>query len=118
MRVLRVLIDRDAVQKTACDKWAVDLPVLEAMYENIGSVTVLEEYEVEAERTPEEEYERLKRTYGKNSTGIYWAEYVYGRNLAAIAQAMAGPPEVFEQKEPPVTSEVAKKKPGKRKPAE
>lgn len=91
MRVLKVLIDRDAVQKTACEKWAADLPVLRAMYgEDQVVVTGFYDADVE-ERSPQEEFERLRKTYGeKPKAGMSWAEYCYGRSNDAITRAMRG----------------------------
>lgn len=92
MRVLKLLIDRDAVQKTACEKWAADLPVLRAVYGDDDRVIVQGFYDVDVEeRSPQEEYERLKKTYGiKPQTDIPWVEYVYGRSMDALSRAMKG----------------------------
>lgn len=108
MRVYRCIIDRDAVQKTACEKWAADIPVLRAIYGEDGEVIVIGQFEAEADRSPEEEYERLKRTYGmRQASGVPWAEYVYGSGrggLMALAEAMKGIEQEVPVIEVPTTS--------------
>lgn len=127
MRVLQLLIDRDAVQKTACEKWAADLPILRALYGDDDKVVVLGYYDVDVEeRSPHEEYERLKKTYGlKPQTDTPWVEYIYGRSMDALAQAMkgeglfnsgeeAGETVAIKEIKPPPTTSAPKKKAAKK----
>lgn len=112
MRCYTVIIDRDAVQKTACEKWAADLPILRAMYGDEGAVVVVGYHDVEADRSADEEYERLRKTYGLKDGNVPWVEYVYGRSVSALERAMQGDEleeEDLEKVEPPKTSAVPKK---------
>lgn len=110
MRAYTCIIDRDAVQKTACEKWAADLPILRAIYGDDGAVVVLGHRDLESDRSPEEEYERLLKTYGTKEGGVPWVEYVYGRSLGALEKAMEGDDfEDTEAIEVPTTSAVSKR---------
>lgn len=120
MRCYTVIIDRDAVQKTACEKWAADLPILRAMYGDEGAVVVVGYHEVEAERSADEEYERLRKTYGLKDGNVPWVEYVYGRSLSALERAMQGDEldeEDLVEVKPPTTSAEPKKAKAKPKKA-
>lgn len=119
MRVLQLLIDRDAVQKTACEKWAADLLILRAMYGDDERVTVLGYRDVEDDRSPQEEYERLRKTYGNRpESNVPWVEYIYGRSMDSLAKAMEGEgvldpmldADVKEAAKAPTTSTPATKK--------
>lgn len=133
MLAFTVIVHRDAVQKSASEKWGADLPILAAMYEPAGGIEVLSKRDVELdeERDASDERARLERTYGQHTkggaaSGVSWCEYVYGRSNDAIRRAMAGDFDGMIEaglqadvpvQEPPVTDAPQKKKPAKKKPA-
>lgn len=103
LRQILVKVQRDPMTAIAAVIGAHELPILEVLHGE-GSITVVDEAHGEIETPdPREEYARIGARYGVHPEyGMPLVEYVYGRTLDRLADALDAGGELPAPKPQPV----------------